>query len=551
MFAGKSLNAYVPFILKEGVNSLAAVDPAILYSGGLFLAYALSRALVVGIQEYRVSLFTKLMINAMKDVSIKVFSHLHTLDYTFHQQSTRLTLFSVNRSMKGIESYFRFSSLYVLPTMLEFGLASGVLFYSCGLPYLITLGGTVSIYYAFTIKYSDIRKKYIREEKAKSKAVDFVINESMMNFEVVKYFSSETKEKERYNYFLDQKLASNKIITNSLCKLNFGQQLIFNTGLAVNLLLSVNQVLNGTMTIGDIFMIQTLFMSLQFPLNFLGSIYRELNEAQIEINELFELLETRSKVAESPNAKDYVYKGGKITIEGAKYTAGKKIFDGIDMDIKPGSTNAFIGESGAGKSSLFRLLYRLIDPDEGRVLIDDQDLKDLTLKSIRENIAIVPQNPMLFNDTIEYNVSYGNPEATQEQIIHACKLANIHNRIMEFPDGYNSLVGELGSKLSGGERQRLALARCLLKDAKIYLLDEFTSAMDSNNEQEILLSMKDLFKGKTVIYNSHRLSSITFVDKIFVISEGKICETGTHHELISQENSKYLALWKKFISTKR
>ena len=547
LIASKGLNAYVPFILKDAIDSLSIAHPAIFYSSTIFVAYALSRSIVIGLQELRVAMFSKVIINAMKDVSLKIFSHLHSLDYSFHQESTRMTLFSVGRSMKGIETYLRMTSLYVIPTLLEFFLASGVLFYSCGWPYLVTLGGTVSAYYIFTTKYTNIRQKYLIKQKQKSKAVDFVINESMMNFELVKYFSNEVMEKKRYNYFLDQKLETNQLIISSLSKLNFGQQLIFNTGLAINILLAVKQVTNGSMTIGDIFLIQSLFMSLQFPLNFLGSLYRDMNESQVEINELFEILEIKSKVEESPNAKEYEYKGGAIELKDVEYTSGKKIFNKVSLKIEPGSTNAFVGESGSGKSSLFRLMYRLFDPDQGSIQIDGQDLKDLKSDSLRKSIAIVPQNPTLFNDTIYYNVLYGNPSATKEQVIEACKIANIHNRIMEFPEQYESLVGELGSRLSGGEKQRLALARCVLKDAKIYLLDEFTSAMDSNNEQEILEQMKEMFKGKTVIYNSHRLSSITNVDRIFVIHEGKVTESGTHGELILKEGSKYSELWNKFI----
>ena len=550
LIATKSLNAYAPFILKEAVNSLAAANPLLFYSGGMFMTYALSRIFVIGLQELRVVLFSKVIVQAMGDSSRKMFSHLHSLDYTFHQQSTRVTMFSVNRSMKAIENYFRLTSMYVIPTILEFGLATGVLFYSCGYPYVITLAGTVSLYSLFTIRYSNVRKVYIREQMIKAKSLDFVINESLVNFEIVKYFSNEKKEMERYDYFLKQRLAGTLKITKSLSNLNFGQQVIINTGLGINLLLAVNQVINGTMTLGDIFLIQTLFLSLHAPLNFLGTIYRELDEAQVEINSLFEILETKSKVVEAPNALPYEYKGGRIQMEDVKYTSGKNIFNGISLDIEPGSTNAIIGESGSGKTTLFRLLYRLFDPDEGSVLIDGQNLKGLTLESLRKSIAIVPQNPMLFNDTIYYNVTYGSNDATKEQVIEACKLANIHNRIMEFKEGYDSLVGELGSKLSGGEKQRLVLARCLLRDAKIYLLDEFTSAMDSNNEQEISEAIKKIFKGKTVLYNSHRLSSITFVDKIFVISEGKICETGTHQELLDTPGSKYSELWTKFISNK-
>ena len=548
LFTSKSLNAFAPFILKEGIDSLAIASPELYYSGSIFIAYAISRALVTGLNELRSTMFSHVLSNAMSEVSTKVFSHLHTLDYIFHQESSRLTLYSVNRSMKGIESYLKFTMLYIIPTFFEFLLASGVVLYSCGLPYFYTLGGTVASYYLFTIKYTEYRNKAIKEQRQRNKALDFVINESMSNYETVKYMNNEALEKERYSYYLKRKLEGMVKITKSLSLLNFGQQLIFNTGLGLNLLLAVSQVQAGTMTVGDIFLIQTLFLSLHAPLNFIGTIYREMMESQVEINDLLGIFEIKSRVQESINAKDYEYKGGRIQISGLEYSVGRKIFENLNLDIEPGTTNAIVGESGSGKSTLFRLLYRLVDPSSGKILIDGQDLKDLKLDSFRKLFTIVPQTPVLFNDTINYNVQYGNPKASREEIENACKFANIHNRIMEFPEGYESLVGELGSKLSGGERQRLILARCLLRESKIILLDEFTSSMDSSNEQEILQTMKKLIKGKTVIFNSHRLSTTMFVDKIFVIDGGRICESGTHEELLANEKSKYFELWNKFIN---
>lgn len=547
LFVNKSLNAYVPFLLKDGINSLSVTNPEIFYSGSIFVTYVASRALVTGIGELRSTIFSKVLTNAMKTVSTKVFKHLHKLDFTFHQESTRITLYSVDRSMKSVESYLRFTMMHIVPTTFELILASGVVWYSCGWPYLVTLGGTVGTYYIFTTRYTEIRKKYLSEQKQRNKALDFVIHESMSNFETVKYMNNEELEKERYNYFLERKLEGSLKITKSLGKLNFGQQVIFNTGLGINLLLAVYQINLGTMTIGDIFLIQSLFLSLQSPLSIMGTIYREINESQIEINDLLGIFDIKPKIQESPQAVPYEFKGGQIVFDSVEYTAGKKIFEGISFSIDPGSTNAFVGESGSGKSTLFRMIYRLIDPSVGKVLLDGQDLKDLKFDSFRQCFTIVQQNPPLFNDTIYYNVAYGYPTASKEQVEEACKLANIHNRIMEFPDGYESLVGELGSKLSGGERQRLALARALLRDSKIILLDEFTSAMDSHNEQEILQTLKKVMKGKTVIFNSHRLSTTMFVDKIFVIDQGKICESGTHEELLSNTNSKYFELWNKFI----
>ena len=547
LFANKSLNAYVPFILKDAIDSLSVASPELFYSGSIFVAYAMSRALVTGINELRAAMFSHVLSNAMKEVSTKVFAHLHTLDYIFHQESTRLTLYSVDRSMRGIESYLKFSMLYIIPTLFEFLLASGVVVYSCGMPYFYTLGGTVGSYYIFTIKYTEYRNKTIREQKQRNKALDFVINESMTNYETVKYMNNENLEKERYSYYLERKLQGILKITRSLSILNFGQQFIFNAGLGINLLLAVSQVQAGTMTVGDIFLIQSLFLSLQAPLNLMGTIYREIIESQVEINDLLGILDIKSRVQESSTAIDYQYKGGRIQISDLEYNVGKKIFENLNLDIEPGTTNAFVGESGCGKSTLFRLMYRLVDPPSGKILLDGQGLKDLKLDSFRKLFTIVPQTPVLFNDTIYYNVSYGNPKASREEVEQACKLANIHNRIIEFPQGYDSLVGELGSKLSGGERQRLILARGLLRESKIILLDEFTSAMDSNNEQEILQTLKKVIKGKTVIFNSHRLSTTMFVDKIFVIDGGKICESGTHEELLRNENSKYFELWNQFI----
>jgi ABC-type transport system involved in Fe-S cluster assembly fused permease/ATPase subunit len=359
--------------------------------------------------------------------------------------------------------------------------------------------------------------------------------------------NNEKLEKERYSYYLNKKLEGTIKMTKTLSLLNFGQQVIFNAGLGINLLLAVAQVKAGTMTIGDIFLIQSLFINLYGPLNLMGTIYREMIESQVEINDLLGILDIKSRVVESQDAKDYQYLGGRLQIEQLDYSVGKNVFQGLDLHIEPGSTNAFVGESGCGKSSLFRLIYRLVDPSSGRILLDGQDLKSLKLDSFRKLFTIVPQTPVLFNDTILYNVRYGNPSASLEEVQNACKAANIHSRILEFPEGYESLVGELGSKLSGGERQRLILARGLLRESKFILLDEFTSAMDSHNEQEILTTLKRLIKDKTVIFNSHRLSTTMFVDKIFIIDGGKICESGTHEELLRNEKSKYFELWNKFI----
>ncbi|CAG9312960.1 unnamed protein product [Blepharisma stoltei] len=543
LVASKSLNAGVPFILKEAVNTLGT---SMGYATILFGTYALARIAVILTQEYKNAIFSRVVLNAVKDVSSRVFWHLHSLDYTYHLESTKTTLFAVGRSMKGVENFLRFMMMSIIPTTLEFMIASGILLKYCGWPYLLTFGGTVATYWVFTTRYSTYRQDYIKEVKRKRKAVDFVINESFLNYEAVKCFTNEKLESDRYNHFLKQQMQAAVKTSNSLSTLNCGQHIIFNTGLAINLLLAVAQVSAGTMTIGDIFLIQTMFLQLQFPLNFLGSVYRELNEAQLEIKDLFHIFNIKPKVMEPPNAQSYQYKGGKISIKNVTYGfEDRKVFNDLDIEIEPGTSNAIVGESGIGKSTLFRLLYRLLDPEKGSILIDDQDVKSLKLESLRKNIAMVPQNGNLFNDSVYYNIIYGNPEASFEDVVKVCKMVNIYDRIMDFEEKFETNVGELGCKLSGGERQRISLARCLLKNANIYFFDEFTSAVDSHNENLITNALKEKLKGKTTIFAAHRLPSITYVDKIFVLQGGKVREQGTHQELLDK-NSYYRELWDKF-----
>ena len=546
----KGINAGVPFILKEGVNSLATHHPNFTYAALLMGSYAGARAAMILFQELRNAMFSRIVLNAVKDVSNQLFWHLQSLDYTFHQQSTKTTLFAVGRSMKGVENFLKFMMQHILPTTLEFGLAAGIMMTYCGWPYMLTLAGTVSVYSVFTTRYSKVRQNYLKEMRQKNKAVDFVINESFINFETVKCFTNEKLESERYNHNLSSQIKAAIHTAESLTKLNMGQQLIFNTGLGINLLLAVSQLKAGTMTVGDIFMIQTLFLQLQFPLNFLGTVYRELNESQLEMRDLFHLLSIKPSVQELPDAKPFEYKGGRIKLSNVNYRPSTEriTFNNLNLEFEPGSTNAIVGESGIGKSTLFRLLFRLFDTKSGEIFLDGQEIKSLQIKSLRDTMALVPQSGHLFNDSIYYNISYGRPEATMEEIIEVSKKVNLYNRIMEFPEGFNTQVGELGGKLSGGERQRLTLARCLLKDAKFYFLDEVTSAMDSYNEEMISRVLRKELEGKTVVYAAHRLSSITHVDKIFVLADGKVAETGSHSELLSDPNSKYSALWTKFLS---
>mmetsp|Transcript_787 Transcript_787/g.1524 ORF Transcript_787/g.1524 Transcript_787/m.1524 type:complete len:439 (-) Transcript_787:5210-6526(-) len=354
----KGLNAYIPFILREGINAASGIDPTYLYSGGLLGLYAVGRSVVTYTHEKRNAMLSKLVQEAMKDVSTKVFSHLHSLDYTYHLTSTKTTLYAVGRSMRGVESILKFMLQHIIPTALEFTLASAVLIGYCGWPYLAVLGGTVSAYTLFTTRYSNFRQEQIKEQRKKNKAVEFVINESFMNYETVKAFTNERQENLRYNHYLEEQMRTTIATSESLSVLNTGQQFIYNTGLGLNLILSVANVANGSMTVGDLVMIQTIFMQLAMPLNFLGVVYRELNESKLEMRDLFGILAIKSKVEEAPGASDLVPRGGKIELQGVTFShsAQRLMLKNMDLVIDPGSSVAIVGESGIGKSTLLKIM---------------------------------------------------------------------------------------------------------------------------------------------------------------------------------------------------
>ena len=536
----KSIQAGIPLIMKEGVNELASAHPNFLYAGEIFLAFAVAKTGVVALQEFRNVLFNKVLQNAVKDVSGKLFWHLHAMDYTFHLQSTKSTLFAVGRAVHGVENFLKLSVGTVLPTIVEISLVSGVLLGCCGWQYLSVLGATMAIYSTYSYNYSFTRQTYLKESRRKSKAVDFVINESFTNFDTVKAFTNEQLESDRYTHYLTQQLAAAQLTQVSLSKLNTGQQLIFNAGFGLNLLLGVWHMSNGLLSVGDLVMIQTLFLQLQGPLNFLSQVYRQLNESQLDMKDLFVLLAKKPKVADKPGAKAYVPKGGEIAFNNVEYShfANQRVINDLTFTLKKGSTNAIVGESGAGKSTIFRLILRLLDPEKGKILIDGEDIRDLTIDSVRRSISIVPQTSILFNGTVLYNLLYGKPNATFEEVQEICKLVNLHDLIQSLPDGYYSHVGEMGSKFSGGERQRLMLARGLLKPAEIYLFDEVTSAVDSLNEEIISRLIKSRCRGKTLLYSAHRLSSITHVDQILVVEKGKVIQSGTHEALVREGTGK-------------
>jgi len=552
LIAAKSIQAGIPLIMKEGINELASTHPNFLYAGEIFFGFAVAKTCVTALQEYRNVLFNKVLQNAVKDVSSRLFWHMHAMDYHFHLQSSKSTLFAVGRAVNGVENFLKLSVGTVVPTLVEIGLVSGVLLGFCGWQYLAVLGATMTVYSTYSYRYSFKRQRYLKEMRRKSKAVDFVINESFTNFDTVKSFTNEQLESDRYTHYHTQQLEAAHMTQVSLAKLNTGQQLIYNTGFGLNLLLGVWHMANGMLSVGDLVMIQTLFLQLQTPLNFLSQVYRQLNESQLDMKDLFVLLEKKPKIVDCPDAKVYVGKGGELEFRNVEYShyQGQKVLNKLNFTLKKGSTNALVGSSGAGKSTIFRLIIRLLDAENGQILLDGDDLKSLQISSVRRAISIVPQSSILFNGTVLYNLLYGKPDATFEEVQQICKFVNIHELISSLPEGYYSHVGDMGSKFSGGERQRMMLARGLLKEAQIYLFDEVTSAVDSLNEEIISRLIRERCKGKTILYSAHRLSSITHVNQILVVDKGVVVQSGTHEELLSDTAGKYADLWRNFLKEK-
>lgn len=377
----------------------------------------------------------------------------------------------------------------------------------------------LGIYTKFTKSYSVIRQKYIRGKRNEDKKSDFFLNESIMNYDTVKYFGNEKLEYDRYHKIQQEIFKVAMKVQYSLANLNGGQQVLFALGMTVNLMLACGDIYAGVLTPGDFVMIQALFMQIAQPLHFMGTIFRGIEESQVNVEDLFLILKMQKAVIEKPDCKDFEFKKGDIEFRDVKYSYVKSenkdgsevretLFKGINFKLKGGCTNAIVGPSGFGKTTIFNLIYRIMDADQGEILIDGQNLKDLRINSFRSRISIVPQNGILFNDTIRFNLQYGNTAATQEEIERACRCCNIHDRIMEMEDGYDTHVGDLGGKLSGGERQRILIARSLVKNFDILLLDEATSSLDSKNEKFIIENLENNLNNKTIIYCAHRLSSI-------------------------------------------
>ncbi|KXN74595.1 ABC transporter-like protein [Conidiobolus coronatus NRRL 28638] len=552
LFSGKLLNIQVPMIFKELLDTLNSTPQELnIYTGAgaLLLGYGAARLGAFCFQELRNAVFVKVSQHAIRSVARSVYSGLLNNDLQFHlTRQTGGLQRAIDRGTKGISFSLSSMVFHVLPTIFEVSAVSGILAYKFGPLFGITTLSTIIAYSAFTIAITAWRTQFRKQMNRADNDAAAKATDALINYETVKYFNNEKSEVKRYDEALAKyELASHKT-GSSLAMLNAGQSAIFSTSLTVMMYLASQGIVEGTMTVGDLVMVNGLVFQLSLPLNFLGSVYRELRQSLIDMGVLFDLKKIEATIKDSPTAKPYQYQGGKIEFKGVNfgYLNDRKILNGTDFVIPKGKKVAFVGPSGCGKSTIMKLLFRFYNPTSGRILIDGQEIHDITMDSLRSHISVMPQDTPLFNNTIFYNIAYGNLNATEEQVFEAAKKAQIHNTILSLPQGYQTMVGERGMMLSGGEKQRIALARAILKDSPIMFFDEATSALDSMTERDIMRSINQflLEKERTSIFIAHRLKTVADADIIFVLRNGEVVEYGNHQELI-ELNKEYRRLWKQ------
>lgn len=552
LIAAKLILVAVPYFFKWATDALAndakslpALPAVLLAPVMLVVAYNVVRIVQLGLNQLRDALFARVGQHAVRQLAYRTFVHMHDLSLRFHlERRTGGLSRIIERGTKGIDSIVRFTMLNTAPTVLEFALTAVIFAVAYGWLYVAVIAVTVWLYTWFTVRASDWRIAIRREMNdsdtdANTKAID-----SLLNFETVKYFNNERMEAERFDRSMARyEIAATKTWT-SLGWLNFGQGLIFGIGMTIIMVMSALEVRAGTQTLGDFVFVNAMLMQLSIPLNFIGMIYREIRQALTDIENMFDLLDVPQEVTDRADAKPLVVREGKVEFRDVHfaYDRARPILKGVSFTVPAGKTVAVVGPSGAGKSTISRLLYRFYDIQKGSILIDGQDVRDVTQASLRSVIGMVPQDTVLFNDTIAYNIRYGRPDANEEEVHKAAELAQISDFIERLPDGYRSMVGERGLKLSGGEKQRVAIARTILKAPPILMLDEATSALDTHTEQEIQAALDLVSRGRTTIVIAHRLSTVIGADEIIVLQDGMIAERGTHQSLL-RAGGLYAAMW--------
>ncbi|MBP6117022.1 MAG: ABC transporter ATP-binding protein/permease [Neisseriaceae bacterium] len=545
LVAAKVASVTLPLYLKDIVDELSVTNVALVLPIGALIGYGVARLSSSIFAEIRDALFARVTNGSIKEVATQVFQHIFTLSMRFHlKRQTGGVTRDIERGTKGIGFLLNFTIFNILPTLLELVMVAAVLLWRYDLWFALVTMSTIGIYIAFTLFITEKRMAYRRQmneldSKANTKAVD-----AMLNYETVKYFSNEAYEENRYNDNMNKWLRSAVRNQVSLNFLNAGQGIIIATGITLLLWLSAEGVVKGEMSVGDVVLVSAYLTQLYAPLNFLGFVYREIKHSLADMERMFGLFKEGQEISDKPDAATLKTQQAKITFKHVDfgYEANRQILYDVNFTIDPGKTLAVVGSSGAGKSTLSRLLFRFYDVTNGAVLINDTDIRDVTQTSLRQHIGIVPQDTVLFNDTIKYNIAYGHPGASDQEIEDVAKAASIHDFIVSLPDGYDTEVGERGLKLSGGEKQRVAIARTLLKNPPILILDEATSALDTRTERAIQEELVQVAKNRTTLIIAHRLSTIVDADQIMVMDGGQVIEQGTHHELLRLDG-RYAQMW--------
>lgn len=542
----KAATVAIPIALKEIVDALDNAKHSEIVLPVLFLVgYGILRLMSSMFGEIRDSIFARVRHGAMRHMSFKAVEHLHRLSLRFHlERKTGAITRDLERGTRSVSSLLNYMVFSILPILVEVGLIASILLAKYSVWYAVITFGTVVIYIATTMRITEWRMKYRAtmnqmDSLASTQAVD-----SLLNYETVKYFGNEQHELQRYNDTMGQWEDAAVKSQTSLSALNIGQGAIIAVGVTLIMFMASNGVVTGEMSLGDLVLVNAFMIQMFIPLNFLGVVYSQLKHALADMARMFHLLEETPEIQDRPDAGELSIGAGSVRFEQVQfaYDADHPILHGVDFEIPPGKKVAVVGASGAGKSTLARLLFRFYEVSGGRILINGQDIREVTQQSLRAAIGIVPQDTVLFNDTIYYNIAYANPEASREDVEHAARLAHIHEFIESLPRGYDSVVGERGLKLSGGEKQRVAIARAILKNPRILVFDEATSSLDSKSEQAILQALHEVAMNHTTLVIAHRLSTIIDADQILVMDKGRITEQGTHRELLAH-NDKYAYLW--------
>ncbi len=544
----------VPVILKYAVDALSAPAPGAAISSemivvavpiGLLVAYGLMRVLSMGFKELQGAVFAKVAERAIRQAGVKTFRHIHDLALRFHlDRRTGGLSRAIERGTKGIEYVLRMMLFNIVPTMLEIIMVLILLWGLFDKWFAFVTAATIAAYVIWTLIITEWRIKFRRtmndsDSEAHTKAID-----SLINYETVKYFGNEEHEARRFDQAMESYEAAAVTAKTSLSLLNTGQGAIIASRATFIMIMAGYGVTGGTMTIGDFVLVNTYLLQLYIPLSFLGSSYREIKHSLIDMEQMFSLLDQQAEIVDPPDAPALAVSGGEVEFRNISfaYDPSRPILRDISFKVNAGHTVAIVGASGAGKSTISRLLFRFYDPVGGQILIDGQEIREVSQASWRAAIGVVPQDTVLFNDSIYYNIAYGRPDASRDEIEQAAGLAAIHDFISSLPDGYQSMVGERGLKLSGGEKQRVAIARTILKRPKIFLFDEATSSLDSHTENEIQDSLRKVSSGRTTLVIAHRLSTVVDADEIIVLEHGRIAERGNHANLLNL-NGRYAAMW--------